>query len=174
MMKPKTNLAAKNGAGYDQCQTPPYALTPLLPFLHPSSKIWEPACGEGSLVTAMKEAGLQVQGTDWLTGHDYFEYEPDDWDLSITNPPYSLKYKWLERSYELRKPFALLVPLEMLGAASCQRLIKINDFRVMLLDKRVNFKMPNKGYSGGGTQFPVMWLCNQILPDRVTFGSIEK
>ena len=60
------------------------------------------------------------------------------------------------------------VPLEMLGAASCQRLIRPHGFEVMLLDKRVNFKMPNKGYEGGGAQFPVIWLTWQILPNAVS------
>jgi hypothetical protein len=68
-----------------------------------------------------------------------------------------VKYPWLERSYELGRPFALLLPVETLGAASCQRLINLYGVEVILMDKRINFKMPNKGYSGKGSDFPTYW-----------------
>ena len=102
---------------------------------------------------------------------DFFESESPEWEASITNPPYGLKYKWLARSIELDKPFALLVPVEMLGAQGCQVLLKTIPFEIMLLNRRVNFIMPS-GKSDGQAQFPVMWLCHRILPEQVMFGEI--
>lgn len=160
--------------GYDACQTPPYALDPLLPYLLTEFTIWEPAQGEGLLVDALYDSGFEtVIGTDMLTGQNFLEYEPEqEWHIQVTNPPFSLKYKWLERSYELGKPFALLLPVETLGAKTAQELMKRYGFEIMLLNRRVSFKMPNKGWDGAGAQFPVMWLCWQLLPERIVFGEI--
>jgi len=162
--------------GYDACQTPAYAIDPLLPFIGDNWTIWEPACGDGLLVEALYDSGYseeQVIGTDLLTGRNFFECEPAAWDFLLTNPPFSIKYEWLKRCYELGKPFALLVPVETLGSKTAQELMKQYGFEIMLLDSRVDFKMPNKGW-GGSAQFPVLWLCWHILPQAVMFGSIEK
>ena len=43
-------------------QTPPDALTPLLPFLKKWT-IWECAAGKDNLVTALESKGYQVIGT---------------------------------------------------------------------------------------------------------------
>lgn len=158
-MKPKRNY--KPGP-MDNCQTPAHALEPLYPFLDKDQIIWESAAGERNLATTLYEEGYRSVGTDILTGQDFFEYEPPHWDVQVTNPPYGLKYNWLERSYELGKPFALLVPVEMLGSKKCQELMakytgeSIPGAEIILLTQRINFKMPNKGWEGTA-QFPVMW-----------------
>lgn len=74
-MKPKEAKPARKGATYDQCQTPPYALKPLLPFL-PRVPIWEPAAGEGMLSSGLKAAGFKVIEGDIITGQDFFETPP--------------------------------------------------------------------------------------------------
>jgi hypothetical protein len=159
----------------DNCQTPGYALDPLLPFLDTGWSIWEPACGEGRLVRAFIDSGFfDVLATDISSGQDFFSAAPQDWewDCIVTNPPFSLKYRWLERCYELGKPFALLLPVETLGAKTAQKLMQQHGFEIMLLDQRVDFRMPNKGW-GGTSPFPVFWLTWQLLPQTVVFGSIE-
>jgi hypothetical protein len=161
--------------GYDACQTPAYAIDPLLPYL-PDRIIWEPAAGEHYLVEALYDSGFkseQVITSDILTGQNFFEYTPDEWDCLITNPPYSIKYQWLERCYQLGKPFALLLPVETLGAKTAQEFLKEYGFEMMLLNKRVDFKMPNKGWDSSA-QFPVFWLCWQLLPQQVMFGELNK
>lgn len=162
--------------GYDGCQTPAYAIDPLLPYLDRDWVIWEPASGEGYLVEALYDSSYsedQVVVSDILTGQNFFEVNPDYWDCTITNPPFSIKYQWLERCYQLGKPFALLVPVEILGAKTAQEFLKQYGFEMMLLNKRIDFKMPYKGWDSSA-QFPVFWLCWQILPDKVMFGEINK
>jgi hypothetical protein len=177
-MKPKTNQSGDlyEPKGYDACQTPAYAIDPLLPYLSRDWTIWEPAAGENNLVEALYDTGYntdQVVVSDILEGQNFFEFAPKYWDCLITNPPYSIKYQWLERCYQLGKPFALLVPVEILGAKTAQILLKQYGFEMMLLNKRVDFKMPNKGWDSSA-QFPVLWLCWQILPNKVMFGEINK
>jgi len=169
-MKPKRQY--KPGP-MDNCQTPAYALDPILPYLNRDWTWWEPAEGKGNIATTMRQNGYTCWGTDIETGYDYFDYCPSGWDASITNPPYGLKFQWLKRIIELGKPFALLVPVEMIGAKTAQDFLKTIPFEIMLLNRRVNFVMPIKGLNGAGAQFPVMWLCSGILPEKIVFGEIN-
>lgn len=175
-MKPKTNRTGhKNkSAKYDRCQTPYYALDPLLPHLPAEWIYWEPACGDGHIVAKLESNGLKVQATDILDGHNFFDWQPDRWHCQITNPPYSVKYDWLARSYQLGKPFALLLPVETIGAATAQKLFNRHDLEVVFLNKRVNFKMPDQGYNGGGAQFPVAWFTWGLdIGQQITFAKIS-
>lgn len=157
----------------DICQTPPYALDPIIPYL--GGTIWEPAAGEGYLVRGLKAKGFDVIGTDILTGTCFIGYSQKPiFDVIVTNPPFSRKYFFLERCYELGKPFALLMPIEVFGAVTAQRLFQRYGFEVMLLDKRVDFKMPNKKWAGKGAWFPVAWFCWKLLPKQIMFGKIIK
>lgn len=177
-MKPKVNRAGslEESRPFDRCQTPDYALDPILPFLRPGWRIWEPAAGEGNIARVLRREGWEVEESDLLTGHNFFTHEPAGaWDAIVTNPPYSVKPQWLERCYQLGRPFALLVPVEMLGTVSAQRPMFAHGVEVMLLDKRVNFKMPEKGYSASGAQFPVMWLTWGLgLGSQLAWGHIER
>lgn len=161
----------------DRCQTPPYALEPILPYLQWSaeSTIWEPAAGEGLIVEALYTAGWKeerVIASDILTGQNFFDTDPQRWDIIVTNPPYSLKLEWLERCYALGRPFALLVPGEFLFTGGAYELTKAHGFEMMILDSRVDFKMPNRGWDGTAN-YPTFWLTWNLLPQKVMYGSIK-
>jgi hypothetical protein len=175
-VKPKQSYAAASGAGYDQCQTPPHAVAPLLPFLPAGARIWEPAAGEGLLADALEQAGHPVMRSDWITGEDFFRWEPDPaaYDVLVTNPPYSVKYAWLRRCYELGKPFALLLPFETLASGTALALWRRYGWEELRLTQRVNFKMPGTGYANNGAQFPVVWLCWRLLPAPVVVADLPQ
>jgi hypothetical protein len=177
--KPKINRAgnAYEPQGFDACQTPAYAIDPLLPYLNRDWTIWEPARGEGLLVDALYDGSFYtVLVSDLLTGQNFFEYEPaEQWDCLVTNPPYSIKYRWLERCYQLGKPFALLLPVETLGAKSAQIFFRTAGIEVIFLDRRVNFKMPNIGWQGSAAQFPVAWFTYGLkIGQQMTFAELTR
>src|SRR5687768_495158 len=149
-MRPKINRAGniKESKEFDRCQTPAYALDPLLPYLRPDWVIWESAAGAGRLSQALTPHARQIVESDILDERNFFTYQPPTFDAIVTNPPYSSKFAWLARCYALAKPFALLVPVEMIGAKTAQRLMERHGAELLLLDKRVNFEMPNKGEEG--------------------------
>lgn len=173
--KPKTSRAAKpyEAQGHDLCQTPYYAVEPLIPYLPTDKIIWEPCAGEGYLAQALEAANKIVVKTDLQTGYNFFEHQPYIWNISVQNPPYSVKYLWLKRLYELGKPFAALVPIDVFGAASAQKYLNEYGFEAMYFDKRIDFRMPNKGWDSSA-QFATMWLCRGILPEQVMFVKINK
>lgn len=157
----------------DRCYTPAYALDPLLPYLPAGATVWEPAAGAGHLVRALEAAGRGVYASEITAGENFFMHTPPvAWDIQVTNPPYSSKYQWIEHSYALGRPFALLMPLETLGAWSAQRHFRRYGVEVLLLNKRVNFYMPNLGLNGGGANFPSAWFCWRLLPAPIVYGDI--
>lgn len=172
-MKPKQNYTADNLPTKDKCGTPHYALDALLPYLPKNKIIWEPAIGKGKLALKLRHEGYSVVISGLEYGQDFFEYQPENWDIQVTNPPYStnLKYPWIERSYDLSKPFALLLPLETLGAKKAQQFFQ-DEMELILFDKRVNFFMPNKGY-GGSAQFPTAWFTKGLnIGKEITYAEL--
>jgi len=153
----------------DDFQTPPYAIKPLLPYLKKEWIIWEPACGKGNLVKALEMHGFKVIGTDILQGYDFLKWKPEKFDCIVTNPPYSKRYEFIERAYELGKPWAMLMPLTTLEGKR-QRLFEKYGIQLLLLNKRINFETPNG--KGSGAWFPVAWFCWKLLPKDIVFGKL--
>ncbi len=156
----------------DDFQTPGKALDPLLPFIHSDWKIWEPACGKGNLVRYLEEKAFKVIGTDLNTGQNFLLDEPPEFDCIITNPPYSLKEKFLEKCYLLDKPFALLLPLTALESEYRQKMYRKFGLQIILFNKRVNFETPSG--KGSGTWFATAWFCNKLdLPNQLNFVKVD-
>lgn len=180
--KPKSNRAGdtKKVSQMDICQTPPHAIEPLLPYLDKHWIVWESAAGpEHLLVDALENEGFFVIGTDLLYSEsfNFFDYAPGTYDIQITNMPFSIKYEWLQRSFELGKRFALLAPYETTFAEKFQRLFKKYNgkpwhIEVLSPERRINYKMPNMGWGvkeydekkgkmvkrGDSAQMPTAWI----------------
>lgn len=168
---PQTNYAEKVDAAYDKCWTPRNAYTILRSYIPENAVVWECATGEGWLARWIREGGNEVVESDvkedFLSG-----WEPPHWDVIVTNVPFSLKYKFLRRAYELGKPFALLVPYSTTYANTAK---KIRDsfgasFEELRPNKRINFYMAGRGGSGfcnNGAQMTTEWLCWKLLPSPV-------
>ncbi len=157
----------------DDFQTPPIAIEPLLPYLKKDWTIWECACGKGNLVKVLKQKNFKVIGTDILTGHDFLKWQPKKYDCIITNPPYSLKQQFLERAYELGKPFAFLLPLTTFETQKRQALFKEYGLEVIFFNKRINFEIPSG--KGSGAWFATMWLTWKLnLPSQLNFTELPK
>jgi hypothetical protein len=156
-VKPKRNYSELS---IDNCQTPPYAVDPILKWIPKNMIVWEPAKGKGFISDYLISKGYTVKTSD--IEENFFNYSPDNFDCIITNPPYSIKYKWIERCYELKKPFALLMPFETWAAQKAQKMFINYGINVVILSKRVNFYMPNAGFEGKGAQFPVAWFMHNF------------
>lgn len=161
MNKPKSNI--KGNPVRDQFQTPPCALDILLPFIPEYvHTVWESAAGQGFLADALYGEGYTVELSDVLQGVNYFEYEPTDYQMQITNPPFSLKYAWLKRAYALGRPFALLMPSDVLHSRTAQMMFKERGVTILLPERRINFKPPVKDWTGSSAQFHSSWYLGNI------------
>lgn len=129
----------------DDFQTPAEALNPLYPYLPKHWCIWECAQGKGNLVNALTGGGYKVIGSDILIQKDFLNWKPDEsFDVIITNPPFKYKQQFLERAYELGKPFAFLLPLTTFETPKRQELFTKYGLEVIMFDKRINFETPNQ------------------------------
>ena len=91
----------------------------LLRFLDlpKTTVIWEPACGELDMVSAMERTGYSVIATDISRGQDFLKEPLPACDWIITNPPFSVSDKFIRRCAEHGKPFALLLKSQYWHAA---------------------------------------------------------
>lgn len=140
--------------GRDNCQTPPYAILPLLPYLKKEWIIWEPAQGEGLLTKSFENQEFGVTTYD-----NFFGYQPllHIYDIIITNPPFSQSAKWMQRCFELNKPWCLLLKSEIVANQSIQKIVsQYGELEMIYPESRINFKMPFKGWATGA-QFNTHW-----------------
>ncbi|MBE3140716.1 MAG: hypothetical protein IMZ53_09055, partial [Thermoplasmata archaeon] len=138
----------------DEMHTPKIALNPLLPFLKDDWRIWECAWGKGALAQYLSEDGFDVicdKENDFLA-----EVISNWFDCIVTNPPYSKKYEFLKRCYEINKPFALLMPLTALEGKKRGELYRRYGIQVIIPNKRINFITPSG--KGSGSWFQVAWF----------------
>lgn len=128
-------LARKQLRGTDNLSTPVEAVTPLLQYL--PQRIWECAPGEGKLARILQDAGRTITAPqiDFLTEAPRAVVI----DAIVTNPPYSLKTKFLQRAYALGLPFAFLLPITALEGTERQRLYRENGLQLLILPKRIDF-----------------------------------
>lgn len=166
--KPKKNekyTEEKTLSGFDVCQTPPHALEPLYPYLNPKWTIWESACGpEQLIVNTLRGRDYIVIGTDLSHGKEYnrFYYAPSYYDIEITNPPFSIKYDWLEAAFQCGQRFALLVPYETTAAGKFKKLFeryngKPWQIEVLAPERRIKYKMRQKAWDSN-PQMPTCWI----------------
>lgn len=161
----------------DEYYTPSYAIEPLLKYLKPNSIIWCPFDLEiSNFVKILRQAGHKVVATHILNGNDFFNAEFVSCDYIISNPPYTLKGKVLERLFALNIPFAMLVGV--VGIFESQHrfnLFKNNKFEVMYFNLRVSYF---KDYGNQKEQvnppYSSVFICSNILPQQIVFETIIK
>lgn len=155
-----------NGEASDEYYTPPEAIDILIPYLQKTKTIWEAAWGQGHMAKHLKQKGYKVVGEEGL---DFFQTELHS-DTIITNPPYSIKNEFLQRAYELKRPFALLLPLEALCGLARYPLYKQFGIQLLVPSTRIQFI----GNNTTSCYFNTAWFCWRILPQDLMFASLGR
>ena len=117
---------------------------------------------------ALKAAGIPVVHSHIRTGRDFFVYEPEKWDLIVSNPPFSIKQKVVERCLSFGKPFALLLSNLWLNSSAPVRLFREKEMQMLLFDKRIQFTEKNAAYFGSS------YFCHKVLPKQIVFESLNR
>ena len=152
----------------DELYTPEYAIKPLIKYLPKNIKIWE--CtdyGSSNITKVLKENGYEVI----MTHKDNFDFLKDkadfEFNMIITNPPYSLKDKFIEKCYEYDKPFCLLLPITALEGIQRGKYWRKYGIDLLVFDKRIE-------YMNKSCYFNTSWFCWNVLPQQLIFEELNK
>ncbi len=148
--KPLKDYAARGP--FDDIDTPWSATEYLIPSLHhlidePEYEmpvIWEaapPLDRPSKLADHLIRKGFPVMS---YPGEDFFSFEPDPpYQVLVTNPPFSIKEAWVQRTYALGRkndiPWALLMPIAALGVRRSRLNIMLSECQIILPPRRVDF-----------------------------------
>jgi len=163
MASTNINMLKKTGnnESSDECYTPASAVKPLLEHLDKNLTYYEATSGISSnIVDFMRQEGFKVVSSNGL---DFLNDELPDFDVVLTNPPYSKKDKFIEKCYDLKKPFALLLPVSSIQGKKRGAMFNENGVELLVLNGRVDFT------GKGAPHFGVAWFCNGILKNNLNF-----
>ena len=164
-----SNWLNKNGFNKnDELNTPLILVQPIIKYLKPGSAIWCPSDTEKSeFVITLSNSGFRVIHSHIWEGKDFFNYEPDEhYDYIISNPPFSLKLKVLDRLYKLNKPFGVLLGLPILNYQEVGEFFIDKKLQLLIVDKKVSF-------NGNTSSFNTSYFCNNLLPQDIIFEHLE-
>ena len=157
----------------DEFYTLDYAIIPLIKYIPKNKTIWCPFDKkESRYVVLLKEYGYEVIHGHIETGQDFFDYTPN-YDIAISNPPYSLRTPILEKLFSLKKPFALLINESgLFDTKKRYELFKNNKFEIMVFDRRINYI--KDGVVKKGPTFKSIYLCSNLLPKQFVFETLAQ
>jgi hypothetical protein len=152
----------------DERYTPSILVYPIIKYLKPNSIVWCPFDTKDSEFTILlTEAGHKVLYSHRWLGQDFFDYQPKEkYDYIISNPPFTLKLKVLERLYSLNKPFAMLLNLECLNYQEVGNFFLDKNLQLIIVDKKVSF-------DGNTASFNTSYFCSKMLPKDLIFEHLE-
>lgn len=165
------NEGLKNATVNDECYTPKEAVLPLLKYIPKDKKIILPFDTEESeYYKTFKENGYDVKCQHLNDNKDFFFEFYDEYDLIISNPPYSIKDEILERLYLINKPFIMLLPLTALAGQKRVSMFAKYGIDLIVFDKRINFYI--NGEQKNGDWFASAYFTYKVLPHTLIFESL--
>lgn len=151
----------------DECYTPEYAIYPIIKYLDKDKIIWCPFDKEDSnFVKILKDKGFKVINSHIETGQDFYNYEPDSWDIIVSNPPFTNKRLIFERCLSFNKPFALIMTNTWLNDSAPKKLFKDKELQLLMFDKRIEYITP-EGENMGRPTFSSSYYCYNLLSKQI-------
>lgn len=155
-----------SGGNNDECYTPSYGVAPILEFIPDGATVWCPFDTKESEFVKQITLQNKVVHSHISEGKDFFTYEPDQWDVMISNPPFTNKRKYFERALSFGKPFALIMTNTWLNDSAPKQLFKDKDLQLLMFDKRMKFNSPD-GRPNDKITFSSSYYCWNFLPKQI-------
>lgn len=159
----------------DECYTPKYGVLPIIEYVNPAKIIWCPFDTDDShYVIELKKNGNTVINSHISYGeeYDYYNYQPSNWDIMISNPPFTNKRLIFERALSFNKPFALLMTNTWLNDSAPMKLFKDKELQLLLFDKRIKFINDNITDNKKIT-FSSSYYCYNFLPKQIIIKELQ-
>jgi len=163
-----------NKIGDDENYTPAYGVYPILKYIPKNSVVWCP------FDTAQSEFVKQISLLPNVTvvyshienGQDFFTYEPEEWDIIISNPPFKNKKQFFERALSFNKPFALIMTNAWLNDSAPKQLFMNKDLQLLMFSQRMKFINPD-GRPNNKITFSSSYYCYNFLPKQIIMEELK-
>tara|TARA_B110000908_G_C10017134_1_gene341266 strand:- start:212 stop:712 length:501 start_codon:yes stop_codon:yes gene_type:complete len=143
----------------DDYETPKGVLESLLPYIEKHKKIYDPFYCAGRVKKNWEELG-KICYNEKL---DAFNRQPpEDFDITISNIPFSIKEKCMKLFFDLKKPFIILMPIDSMGSVWIQKYF--DKLQFLIPHKRIHFS--KKGKLGKGSWFDTCFYCYGLNLDK--------
>lgn len=156
----------------DECYTPRYGVEPLLEFL-PKFKdkiIWLPFDDENSeFVKVLSENRYKIVNSHIKYGQDFYRFEPEKWDVIVSNPPFTNKKEIFKRAIDFNKPFCLLMSMTWLNDSTPKKLFRDESLQLLLFEERMQFK----GQAKDKINFSSAYFCRDFLPKQIVIRDFK-
>ena len=120
---------------HDDYMTPKYAWENIKDFIPKDKIIYEPFYGDGNSGLYLTELGFKVIHEPI----DFFTEQPKNWDIIVSNIPFSKSKDVLKKLKELDKPFIIIMPVSKINT-SYMREYKNQGLQIIIPRKRIHFK----------------------------------
>ena len=168
----------------DECYTPDYAVKPILDYIPEGATVWCPFDTEASEFVRLISKQNKVIKSHLDDGQDFLQWQPsEDWDVIVSNPPFSNKRKFFERALSFNKPFALIMTNTWLNDSTPKILFHDKDLQLLMFDKRMEFNQSD-GKVNNKITFSSSYFCWNFLfvkddednkiPKQIILEKLEK
>ena len=153
---------------HDWYVEPPDAVRALLDAETFEGRVWDPACGRGTITRVCREYGIDGFGTDLVARgfggyYDFLHYGPAWVPNIVCNPPYKVINAWVDHALKMAsKKVAIFAPLTFLEGIERGAWFPSTPLsRVLVFSWRVNcppgemapdFDAPLKAWGKGGAK----------------------
>ena len=159
------NTKVVNFKNDDEYTTPKYIWELVSKYIDKSTVLYDPFYCEGSTKKYLEELGYKnVIHND----EDFYEnYSKYEYDIILTNPPFSSKQKVFKQLKEINKPFCVLVPISTIIKVYFNKLFK-NQIQLILPTKRLHFEKNGKMLPN--SWFDTCFICYKMdLPNDINY-----
>ena len=147
----------------DECYTPDYAVKPILKYIPEGATVWCPFDTDASEFVRLISKKNKVIKSHLDDGQDFLQWQPsEDWDVIVSNPPFSNKRKFFERALSFNKPFALIMTNTWLNDSTPKILFHDKDLQLLMFDKRMEFNQSD-GKVNNKITFSSSYYCWNFL-----------
>jgi len=154
---------------HDDYMTPKYAWENIAHLIPKDKIIWEAFYGDGKSGKYLQELGFNVIHEPI----DFFKEQPKEWDIIVTNPPFSKVKEVMIRLQELDKPFIMIMPSSKINT-SYMRAWKDKNLQIIIPPKRIHFEKQINGKIPDGWKnacnFDCFYYCYKMdLPKDIVW-----
>jgi len=160
----------------DDYMTPRYVWENIKQYIPKDQIIWEAFYGDGGSKNILNEMGFENVIHKPYPQYDFFNYEPEDYGLVLSNPPFSEVKYIMPRLKALDKPFILIMPCSKITCGYFRDFVKDiepHSLQIIVPRSRIHFKKLVNGKISkekSNANFDCYYYCYKMnLPTDIIF-----